>query len=132
MAQDGHSDATRFAGLRALLVEDESMVAMLVESMLLDLDMDVTLAMRLPEALDAARSGPFHLAVLDVNLGGLDRSDEVADVLSARSIPFAFATGYGTRGLADRFRHVPTIQKPFSQKTLCDILALLLDTRSEM
>ncbi len=105
-------------GRRALVVEDESLVAMLVEDMLLDLGAKVEVAMRLCEALRQAREGVFDFAVLDVNLGDGDRSDAVADVLAARCIPFVFATGYGERGLAARYIAVPTLQKPYYQHDL--------------
>jgi DNA-binding response OmpR family regulator len=56
-------------GRRVLLVEDESLVAMLVEDMLLDLGCEVVVAMRLDKALEHVRTRAFDLAVLDVNLG---------------------------------------------------------------
>ena len=62
-------------GRRALVVEDESLVAMLVEDMLLDLGAKVEVAMRLCEAVRQAREGVFDFAILDVNLGDGDRSD---------------------------------------------------------
>lgn len=105
-------------GRRVLLVEDESLVAMLVEDMLLDLGAVVEVAMRLPEALRLATDGHFAFAVLDVNLGDGHRSDAVADALRSRGIPFAFATGYGERGLAERHRGTPTIQKPYRKRDL--------------
>jgi len=105
-------------GRLALVVEDESIVAMLVEDMLLDLGAKVEVAMRLCEALKQAREGAFDFAILDVNLGDGDRSDAVADVLAARRIPFVFATGYGERGLAARYLAIPTLQKPYHQHDL--------------
>ena len=100
-------------GRRVLVVEDESLVAMLVEDMLLDFGAEVEVAMRLAEALRLAREGRFDMAVLDVNLGDGHRSDTVADALRFRGIPFLFATGYGERGLTERHRGTPTIQKPY-------------------
>ncbi len=108
----------RLHGQRVLVVEDESLVAMLLEDMLLDLGAEVEVAMRLNEALQFAREGEFDVAVLDVNLGDGQRSDAVADTLQARGIPFLFATGYGDRGLAERHRGTPTIQKPYQQTDL--------------
>lgn len=102
------------AGCRVLLVEDESLVAMLAEDILLDLDCEVTTAMRLEQALSHARVGDFDLAVLDVNLGGT-QSYPVADLLFERCIPFLFATGYDVDGLEPAYRAVPVIQKPYQQ-----------------
>lgn len=106
------------AGRKVLLVEDESLVAMLVEDMLVDLGAEVVVAMRLAEAIRLAESGTYALGVLDINLGDGTRSDVVADTLAARGIPFLFATGYGERGLADRHRGRTTIQKPYHAREL--------------
>jgi CheY-like chemotaxis protein len=42
----------------------------------------------------------------------------VADILDGRHIPFVFATGYGADGVAERFRSVPTLTKPFKRDEL--------------
>jgi CheY-like chemotaxis protein len=68
-------------------------------------------------ALAMARDADIDAALLDVNLSGQD-TFAVADILSERHIPFVFATGYGADGVADRFRGVPTLTKPFQ----CDEL----------
>jgi DNA-binding response OmpR family regulator len=57
-------------GHRILLVEDEAMIAMLVEDMLEDLDHElVRVTNRLEDALTAARNESIDLAILDLNLG---------------------------------------------------------------
>ena len=90
-------------GCRVLLVEDESLVAMVAEDTLLDLGCEVVLAMRLDAALSLAREADVQLGVLDVNLGE-GRSYPVADILRARGIPFLFATGYSVAGLDPPYR----------------------------
>lgn len=112
-------------GCRVLLVEDESLVAMLAEDMLFDLGCEVTTAMRLEQALSHARAGHFDLAVLDVNLGGTF-SYPVADLLFERCIPFSFATGYDLDGLAPAYRAVPVMQKPYQQDQVRTLLEHLL------
>jgi CheY-like chemotaxis protein len=72
---------------------------------------------RLDRALDLARGALIDAAVLDVNVNGND-SYAVADALRARAIPFVFATGYGTKELAERFRDSPITQKPFHRDDL--------------
>lgn len=116
---------TVLAGRRVLLVEDESLVAMLAEDMLLDLGCEVAVAMRLGKALDLARSEAFDLAVLDVNLGDA-RSYPVADLLFERDTPFMFATGYGQRGLEASYRGVPVLQKPYQVEPLEHLLVRLM------
>ncbi|MEH3062666.1 MAG: response regulator [Methylobacterium radiotolerans] len=116
---------TPLAGRRVLLVEDESLVAMLAEDMLLDLGCEVVVAMRLEQALAHARTEAFDLAVLDVNLGEA-RSYPVADLLLARDTPFLFATGYGQHGLDAAYQAVPVLQKPYQAAPLEHLLLGLL------
>ena len=98
---------------RVLVVEDEVIVAMLIEDMLNDLGYQVVaLTTHLGEALTLARTMPVDLAVLDVNLNG-ELSYPVADALKARGVPFVFATGYGPKILPSPYTSVPTLQKPF-------------------
>ena len=108
---------------RILVVEDEVMVAMLVEDILLDLGCELAgLATRLDDALRLARQAEIDLALLDVNLDGKP-SYPVAEVLRARGIPFVFATGYGERGIDPAFAAVPTLAKPFQHEDLARIVA---------
>ena len=42
----------------------------------------------------------------------------VADILSARGIPFVFVTGYEADTIDDRFNGVPVLQKPIERQML--------------
>lgn len=114
--------ASALAGLRVLLVEDELLVAMLVEDMLADEGCVVVGPFsRLADALAAARTEALDLAVLDVNIAG-ERAFPVADALAARCIPFLFVSGYGQAAIpADRpgWRACP---KPFRSSELVAML----------
>ncbi len=116
---------TLLDGRRVLLVEDESLVAMHVEDMLLELGCEVVVAMRLDKALHHARTEAFDLAVLDVNLGDA-RSYPIADLLFAHGTPFLFATGYGQQGLEAAYQGVPVLQKPYQAAPLEHLLGRLL------
>jgi len=103
---------------RVLVVEDEMLVAMLVEDMLLDLGCEVVaIATHIDEAVALAGSAAIDFALLDVNLNGKP-SFEVADALTRRGIPYVFATGYGAKGLSPPHTGAPTLQKPFQQEDL--------------
>jgi CheY-like chemotaxis protein len=114
-------------GRRVLVVEDEMMIAMLVEDMLSDLGCAVVgPAHGLASALDLAQAtAELDVALLDVNLSG-QPVFPVADALRARNIPIIFCTGYGDAGLRDADRGAPVLQKPYRAKDLADTLAAAL------
>ena len=116
------------AAKRVLLVEDELMIRMLLEDMLGELGYTVAAeAGRVEEALQAARTADFDLAILDVNLNG-EPIAPVAEALAARGTPFVFATGYGERGLPEPYRDRPTLKKPFQIDSLKQTLQSALAT----
>ena len=105
-------------GLRILVVEDEIMIALLLEDMLATLGHTVVGPVsRVDKALEMVASEALDVAILDVNLNGREVYP-VAETLAARGIPFIFATGYGDVGLSTRFRDRPILSKPFDRNTL--------------
>lgn len=113
------------AGVRVLVVEDEAMIAMMMEAFLQDLGCEVVaIASRLDDAEEKARTMRIDVATLDVNLAGR-LSYPVAERLRLRGIPFLFATGYGTVGLPEAFTDVPVLSKPFSAGQLAGALRAL-------
>jgi CheY-like chemotaxis protein len=119
-------------GRRILVVEDEAMIAMLVEDMLGDLGCIVVgPAYNLDSALAmAGDSTPLDAAVLDVNLAGRP-SFEVADALKARGVPAIFSTGYGHGGLRASDNGAAVLQKPFRVEDLVSALHQALGTSRE-
>lgn len=118
-------------GRRVLVVEDEPLVAMLVQDILTDAGCVVVgPAAHLSEALRLARNGDLDAAVLDVNLSG-DTTYPVAELLRDRAIPFVFSTGYGESGIRPDFAGRPTIRKPFDEKVLLARVAGLLEREAE-
>jgi len=114
----GSSDGQFCKGLRVLLVEDEAVIAMLTESMLMELGCDdVVLAGSVSQALRAIAERAPDLAVLDVNLRG-EMVMPVAQTLAAAGVPFAFATGYGRQGILADWSAYPLVQKPFGMTEL--------------
>ena len=98
---------------RILIVEDEILIAMLLEDIVTDLGHHpVGPVMRLQPALAAAERGDFDFAILDINLAGR-KSFPVADCLLRRGIPFIFASGYGRAGLTEDYARIPVVQKPY-------------------
>jgi CheY-like chemotaxis protein len=122
----GRDDTAR-QSKRVLIVEDELMIRMLLEDMLSELGYSIAAeAGRIDEALEAAKTAEFDLAILDVNLNGQTIAP-VAEALVARGMPFVFATGYGERGLPEAYRDRPTLKKPFEMDGLSRMLQNALD-----
>lgn len=110
-------------GRRVLVVEDESLVAMLLETILEDMGCTpVGPAANIDDGLKMATDGE-HLdaALLDVNVAGR-QVFPIAEALKARGVPFVFSTGYGEGGLPDAWRGQATIQKPFTEAAVRDAL----------
>jgi CheY-like chemotaxis protein len=102
------------AGRRVLVVEDETLVSMLLQDMLEDLGCEVLGPLtRVDEALEFLAEGdPIDVAILDVNLAG-ERSFSVAQALHARGAPFALSTGYDEGSIDEAWRDRPILRKPF-------------------
>ena len=110
-------------GRRVLIVEDESLVAMLLETILEDMGCTpVGPASNIDDGLAlVADSEHLDAALLDVNVAGR-QVFPVAEALKARGVPFVFSTGYGEGGLPDEWRGQSTIQKPFTEAAVRDAL----------
>ena len=114
-------------GRTILVVEDESLVAMLLETILEDMGC-ATLGpvSTVDEALSVIADGSaFDGALLDVNVAGKEVFP-VAAALKERGVPFVFSTGYGEGGLPEEWRGHPTIQKPFTEDAVQQALMRVL------
>lgn len=120
---------SEFSGVKVLIVEDEGLVALMIEDMLQDLGCEVVASVAgLKEACSLAATAELDLAVLDMNLRG-ERSFPVAEILREREVPFMFSTGYGTDGLPAEFSGSLVLSKPFSAKALQETLLYALARR---
>jgi len=116
-------------GRKILLVEDEALVAMMVEDLLEDLGCEMAdNPVRLDEAVAAARTGDFDMALLDLSLAGV-HTYPVADILTERGIPFAFLTGYRSGDIEPAYRETPILAKPFRRADIQAILIRLGESR---
>jgi len=100
---------------RVLLVEDEPLIAMMLEDFLDALDHRcIGTADCVEAAMPFVEAGGIDCAILDVNLRGGEKSWPIANALAARDVPFVFATGGGDGGIAEEHRHRPRLDKPFT------------------
>lgn len=110
---------------RVLVVEDESLIAMLVEDGLETLGYEVVGPVgTVDAALRIVEQTPFDLALLDINLGG-KQSFPIAEALESRGIPYVFLTGYDRSSLPLAFQHRFGLQKPFRMSALQQALEKL-------
>jgi DNA-binding response OmpR family regulator len=97
-----------------LIVEDEPLIAMMLEDFLLSLGHEVSATCdSVGEALKAIRTNAFDLAILDVNLKG-ENVWPVAAELRERAIPFILASGGHVDPPPAEFAGVPMIDKPYT------------------
>ena len=104
---------------RVLVVEDEALTALALQSLLEHAGYTVLGPVgRVEDALDLLRSGPPDAAVLDVNLFGAT-IDPVAFALEAMGVPFLFCTGYQGGGSAgEHHPRAPVLGKPVNANSL--------------
>jgi CheY-like chemotaxis protein len=101
-----------------LVVEDEPLLGMMMSDALTEIGFEVLGPYgRVVEAVEAAKTQSFSVAVLDISLGG-ETVYEVADLLTKNGVPFLFVTGYGKENLEPRFADVRVLRKPVDLESL--------------
>lgn len=114
------------SGRRALIVEDELLIALDLEAMLGDVGMTVIGPLvTLDEAIHAAGSADVDVALLDVSLKG-DVIWPAADIILGRHIPLLFLTGYSEFSIPLKFQSHPWLGKPIVEEQLLMHLENLL------
>ncbi|MDK2759782.1 MAG: GAF domain-containing protein [Sphingopyxis sp.] len=115
------------AGKRAMLVEDQLLIAIDLEQILEDAGVEVLNTLSSPaDALDFLSRANPDFAILDINLGQ-ETSEAVARELIARGTPFLFATGYGDDGaIPEDLGAVPVVRKPFERDVILERLRAIL------
>jgi CheY-like chemotaxis protein len=122
-AEEQYLSKRELSNRKVLVVEDEMMIAMLIEDMLDEFGCKlVGPATNVPRALELIDKEKVDIAVLDLNLDGKD-TYAIADALRQKHVPFIFATGYGSTGVRPEYGDRPVLQKPFQAKDLETALA---------
>ncbi len=116
------------SGRRILVVEDETLILMMIEVMLTDMGCEsVTAAATVDKALALIDAQVFDAAMLDMNMNGRT-SELVADALVARGVPFVYCTGNNSHKLMDVSHNQPVLRKPFNDEQLVEIFTRLLSS----
>ena len=110
--------AGSLAGCRVLVVEDETLIVLMIEDTLQELGCVVVGPVgKLDAAVRLASGEVLDVAILDVNIRG-GHVYPVAEQLRARGIPFVLASGYEDWALCEAFRNEPRLNKPFTANEL--------------
>src|SRR3569832_1870114 len=97
-----------------LIVEDEPLIAMMLEDFLDSLGHKVSSTCDSVKcALEEVEMGGFDLAILDVNLKG-ENVWPVASKLREKKVPFVIATGGHVDPPPPEFDDAPVIEKPYT------------------
>ncbi|WP_428029215.1 response regulator [Ancylobacter sp.] len=122
-------DQPPLSGQRVFIVEDETLVAMMIEGMLEELGATVVgNESRSDDALNfvASRHGEIDVAMLDLNLG-TGHSYAIAEAIAGHGIPIVFSTGYTDSAIDAAWRSCPVLNKPFQLADLQGALSRALD-----
>jgi DNA-binding NtrC family response regulator len=109
----------RLSKPRIVIVEDEAMIAMMLEDMLEDMGCEVAGSfgdLRSAMSWLSQPESDFDAALLDVNLGG-ETVFPVADLLHEKGKPFGFVTSYTNLPQA-RGYHAEVLHKPVDSRDL--------------
>jgi DNA-binding response OmpR family regulator len=120
LTDDGRDNA------RILIVEDEPMLAFVLEEFLTDAGFEIAgVAGRLEMALAMIESRVFDAAILDANLAGVS-AGPVATALTARGLPFIVVSGYLPEQQPSAFSGALRLQKPCGPNDLIQALRSIL------
>jgi len=114
---------------RILIVEDEAILALILEEFLIDAGFAIAgVAGRLEPAIELIEHGVIDAAILDANLAGVS-SGPAAAALTARGIPFIVVSGYLPEQQPKAFSGAVCLQKPCRPDDLIQALHDLLPGR---
>src|SRR5260370_35781782 len=106
--------ASRFAGVGVLIIEDETLIALLLEDMLTDLGCTILgSASTVEAAIEMLDRTPPDIARLDINLGG-KKSYAVAEALAKTGVRFVFSAGFAHALRDPHCQDRPLLQKPLA------------------
>ena len=111
-----------------LIVEDEPLIAMMLEDFLETLGHSVVgTCDSLEDAIEKVDAGGFDLAIIDVQLKDGQRVWPLADRLAMKGTPFIIATGGHVEPPPEAHADAPILAKPFSVQQLAETVREVLD-----
>jgi CheY-like chemotaxis protein len=120
--------ATAVPGHSVLIVEDEPLIAMMLEDFLDSLGHTVAGTVEsVAEALAKVEEGGFDVAIIDVHLKDREKVWPVADRLADSGVPFVLATGGHVEPPPARHADAPVLAKPYTMDSIDPALAKALN-----
>jgi DNA-binding NarL/FixJ family response regulator len=116
---------------RALIVDDEFLIAIDLESSMRELGFDVcTVASNENDAIELAKSNPPDVVVMDVYLGGIRAGIETGRWLhQVVGTPVVFVTAHSEDETIERIHEAvpgaPVLSKPVYRETLANAVSLV-------
>ena len=110
------------AGRSILLVEDEPLIALDMQTSFERAGAHVVIARTLGKAISLIEEDGLSAAVLDHALGDGD-SSHLGERLTKRGVPFVFYSGFGNTDGA--CQHAPHVSKPASSEVLVTTVVVL-------
>ena len=114
-----------FAGRTALIVDDEYLIASMIEEILTRQGVTVVTATRPDEAHAYLAERKVDFALIDYQMRATP-SEEIWTALQEKQIPFAFCTGSLAAEMHSRFPGITIIPKPFSEDTIIEVATTLV------
>lgn len=112
------------SGRNILIVEDEPLIAMMLEDFLAELGHEVVGTVDSVEAaLDHVEKGGFDVAIVDVQLKDGKQAWAVADRLAETGTPFVIATGGHVEQPPEQHAAAPVLAKPYTIEAIEPALA---------
>lgn len=121
MARERLQEIVEVAGVRILIMEDEPIIAMDLESIVRDLGFDVTgVATNYEDAIAAAAQDPPDLILADIQLAdGYSGKQAIIEILARQMTQVIFVTAFPEQLLTgDRPEPTFLITKPFQRRTV--------------
>jgi CheY-like chemotaxis protein len=110
-----------------LVIEDDPIVAMIVEDVLIDMGIGVLISATLENALLDIEAVNFDAAIVDMYLRG-ESALAAIDLLLEQKLPFMVLSGTGQHAFRQQYPQVPTMAKPFEKHDLEQAIRQLLDS----
>jgi DNA-binding NtrC family response regulator len=100
-----------------LVLEDEPLIAISIEAVVEEAGLTAHTCRTLADALSLGRAANLRGAILDYWIGGI-AATELAEILTARRIPFVLTTGGDPPTGEGRLASIPVLRKPYSDTDL--------------